>query len=98
MAFFLEPWNPVDPDLLRKSSLEYFPDKSPFESGENGTTPSPISFAMGIIPKLADPDSSCVNSSGTSIAKKYSGPMRYGHSAQAPTLAKMRVKLSAVWY
>src|SRR5262249_36789140 len=42
-----------------------------------------------VIPKLADPDSSCVNSSGTSIAKTYGGPMRYGHSARAPTLAKM---------
>jgi hypothetical protein len=42
-----------------------------------------------MIPKRADPDSSCVNSSGTSIAKTYGGPMRYGHSAQAPTLAKM---------
>src|SRR5262249_46543834 len=38
----------------------------------------------GFIPKLADPDSSCVNSSGTSIAKKYGGSKRYGHSAQAP--------------
>jgi hypothetical protein len=42
-----------------------------------------------LIPKRADPDSSCGNSSGTSIAKTYGGPMRYGHSAQAPTLAKM---------
>src|SRR5215471_6556046 len=49
-----------------------------------------------IIPKLADPDSSCVNSSGTSIAKKYSGPMRYGHSAQAPTLAKMSQALRSL--
>src|SRR5262249_54744936 len=49
-----------------------------------------------VIPKLADPDSSCVNSSGTSIAKKYSGPMRYGHSAQAPTLAKMSQALRSL--
>src|SRR5262245_23186027 len=42
-----------------------------------------------IIPKLADPDSPCVNSSGTSIAKTYGGPMTYGQSARAPTLAKM---------
>ena len=48
MAFFLEPWNPVDPDLFRKSSLEYFPDRSPLASGDHGITPSPISFAMGI--------------------------------------------------
>src|SRR5262249_61558551 len=43
----------------------------------------------GLIPKLADPDSPCVNSSGTSIAKTYGGPMTYGQSARAPTLAKM---------
>ena len=43
----------------------------------------------GLIPKLADPDSPCVNSSGTSIAKTYDGPMRYGQSARAPALAKM---------
>ena len=49
-----------------------------------------------VIPKLANPDSSCVNSSGTSIAKKYSGPMRYGHSAQAPTLAKMSQALRSL--
>src|ERR1700746_104981 len=48
MAFFLEPWNPVDPDLFRKSSLEYFPDRSPLARGDHGTTPRPISFAMGI--------------------------------------------------
>jgi len=42
----------------------------------------------GILPKLADPDSPCVDSSGTSIAKTYGGPMRYGHSARAPTLEK----------
>src|SRR5215831_6981834 len=53
-------------------------------------------YAHALIPKLADPDSSCVNSSGTSIAKKYSGPMRYGHSAQAPTLAKMSQALRSL--
>src|SRR5215472_3673345 len=57
---------------------------------------SALEFAIGVIPKLADPDSSCVNSSGTSIAKKYSGPMRYGHSAQAPTLAKMSQALRSL--
>src|SRR5262249_15980412 len=54
------------------------------------------SFVPELIPKLADPDSSCVNSSGTSIAKKYSGPMRYGPSAQAPTLAKMSQALRSL--
>src|SRR6266446_9923157 len=54
------------------------------------------SFFEALIPKLADPDSSCVNSSGTSIAKKYSGPMRYGHSAQAPTWAKMSQALRSL--
>jgi hypothetical protein len=49
-----------------------------------------------LIAKLADPDSSCVTSSGTSIAKTYGGPMRYGHSAQAPTLAKMSQALRSL--
>jgi hypothetical protein len=42
-----------------------------------------------LIRKLKDHDSSCVNSSGTSIAKTYDHPMGYGRSAQAQTLAKM---------
>ncbi len=39
--------------------------------------------AGGLIPKLADPDSCCEHLTGTSIAKRYSGPMGYGHRAQA---------------
>src|SRR5262249_48761105 len=57
-----------------------------------GPTASPLCCQLcriAFIPKLADPDSPCVNSSGTSIAKTYGGPMTYGQSARAPTLAKM---------
>jgi len=48
-----------------------------------------------LIPKLADPDSSCVNSIGTSIAETYGGPMRYGHSTRSSSdfvrLPSMRI-------
>jgi hypothetical protein len=52
--------------------------------------------AARFIAKLADPDSSCATSSRRSIAKTYGGPMRYGRSAQAPTLAKMSQALRSL--
>jgi hypothetical protein len=42
-----------------------------------------------LIPKLADPDSSCVRPTGRSIAKTYSGPMGYGRRVQARTVAQV---------
>jgi hypothetical protein len=42
-----------------------------------------------VIPKLADPDSCCVRSTGTSIAKTYGGPMGYRRRAQARTVPRM---------
>src|SRR5262249_60655638 len=46
-----------------------------------------------LIPKLADPDSSCRRPTGTSIAKTYGGPMRCWRRARRRPMAPMSQRL-----
>lgn len=58
-------------------------------NASNGATER-VSWAYGVrcSSKIVGPDESCVNSSGTSTAKTYCGPMGYGRSAQPQTWRK----------